>query len=170
MYLRIYSYLFTQFVNKLVKAKIHFCLNFVKEELLPKQWDLVVNKLSKRVSITWTQSRHGRRSRCRGRRGRGRTRCRWGRPSPARGRWGSMGRTSRSGTVSSCPSSSQGRTLCTTVGSGPRNPLKGLREGKMANLQLRRVMRKTTIKIKMLQTVVYALRPSFVLMKLFKKI
>ena len=36
-YLRIYSYLFTQFVNKLVKAKIHFCLNFVKEELLPKQ-------------------------------------------------------------------------------------------------------------------------------------
>ena len=28
-------------------------------------------------------------------------------------------------------------------------------------------MRKTTIKIKMLQTVVYALRPSFVLMKLF---
>ena len=50
-YLRIYSYLFTQFVNKLVKAKIHFCLNFVKEELLPKQWDHVVNKLSKRVSI-----------------------------------------------------------------------------------------------------------------------
>ena len=36
-YLRIYSYLFTQFVDKLVKAKIHFCLNFVKEELLPEQ-------------------------------------------------------------------------------------------------------------------------------------
>ena len=36
-YLRICRYLFTQFVDKLVKAKVYFCLNFVKEELLPDQ-------------------------------------------------------------------------------------------------------------------------------------
>ena len=37
-------------------------------------------------------------SRCRGRRDRGRTQCRWGLPSPGRGQWGSRERTSRWGT------------------------------------------------------------------------